>query len=183
MTSRFKKYNFYYNYIIIKMGEVLIVNLRQQLADAFRNPFMKKVNEVRGLSIYKARVNNMLIAAQPHYIVAIVPRDNYPIFQTRQLGDLKWISFQTRQVPKNEKDEDIDSIPSCEMPSQSTKAVLLNDSIVKISQTEEKVEYISKTLPCQVIILPQGQNKAAKFQENSIFYKALMYFNTIVTIS
>jgi hypothetical protein len=165
------------------MGEVLIVNLRQQLAESFRNPFMKKVNEVRGLSIYKARVNNMLIAAQPHYIVAIVPRDNYPIFQTRQLSDLKWISFQTRQVQKNDKDEDIDSIPSCEMPSQTTKAILLNDNIVKISQTEEKVEYISKTLPCQIIILPQGQNKSAKFQENSNFYKALMYFNTVVTIS
>jgi hypothetical protein len=168
---------------IIKMGEVLILNLRQQLADSFRNPFMKKVNEVRGLSIYKARVNNMLIAAQPHYIVAIVPRDNYPIFQKRQLSDLKWISFQTRQIPKNEKDDDIDSIPCCEMPSQSTKEILLNDAIVKIAQTEEKVEYISKTLPCSIVIIPQGQNKTAKFQENTNFYKALMYFNTVVSIT
>jgi len=165
------------------MGEVLILNLRKQLSDSFRNPYMKKVNEVKGLSIYKARVNNMLIASQPHYIVAIVPRDNYPIFQTRKLSDLKWVSFQTRQVPKNEKDEDIDSIPSCEMPPQTTKEPLLGDSIVKISQTEEQIEYISKTLPCSVVIIPQGQNKSAKFQENSNFYKALMYFNTVVSLS
>jgi hypothetical protein len=165
------------------MGEVLLDNFRQQIANSFRNPFMKKVNEIKGLSIYKARVNNMLIAAQPHYIVAIVPRDNYPFFQTRPLKDLKWISFQARQVPKNEKDEDIDSIPQCDMPLQTTKEPLLLDSIVRISQNENQVEYVSKTLPCSIILLPQGQNKTANYQENSTFYKALMYFNTVISIN
>ena len=165
------------------MGEVLLENFRQQIANTFKNPLMKKVNEIKGLSIYKAKVNNMLIAAQPHYIVAIVPRDNYPFFQTRQLKDLKWISFQARQVPKNEKDDDINSIPQCEMPSQTTKETLLLDSIVKISQNEEQVHYVSKTLPCSIILLPQGQNKSANYQENTTFYKALMYFNTVVSIN
>ncbi len=165
------------------MGEIMITNFRQKIAEAFNDPLMKKVNEVKGLSIYKAKVKSMLIAAQPHYIVALVPRDMTPFFSYKNLSKLPWISFQTRQVPKNEKDDDLDSCPECEMPSQHNKEPLLNDVITKISQSEEQVTYISQTLPCNLILIPNGANKVARFQDSSVFYKALMFFNTIVTIN
>lgn len=165
------------------MGDALKLKLREKIAEAFNDPLLRKTNEIKGLSIYKVSVKNMLIASQPHYIVAIVPRDMTPMFEVKRLSKLNWVSFQTRQVPKNEKDDDLENCPNCEIPSHHSSDVFLNDTITKISQTEDQVQYLSKTLPCSITLLPSGVNKVARFQENSNFYKAMIYFNTIITIN
>lgn len=162
------------------MSEQLMYQLRLDIAEYFKNPVMVKVNEIKGVGIYKCVVDSMLVASQKKYLVALVKNDNFPIFEKRRLNDINWISFQSRQLGKNDDASELKSLPICELPTSKTKSMFLKESITKVSQNETQIQYVCDTIPINIILLTQD-NKNPTYQDKSTIERAIMYFNTVIS--
>lgn len=162
------------------MSQQLMYQLRLDIAEYFNNPVMIKVNEIKNVGVYKCVVDSMLVASQKKYLVALVKNDNFPIFERRRLNDINWISFQSRQLGKNEDDSDLKNLPICELPTSKTKSIFLKESITKVSQNETQIQYVCDTVPINIILLTQD-NKNPTYQDKSTIERAIMYFNTVIS--
>lgn len=161
------------------MSNQVFLQTRTDIADYFKNPVMTKVFEMKGVGIYKCKVNSMLIASQQKYLVVLVKNDNEPIFTKKRLSDVNWFCFQTRQLGKNENISELDGLSSCDMPSGKSKSMFLQENITKFSQDENQVKYVCNTIPISVTLLV-AENKNPVFQDTSSLERALMYFNTVI---
>ncbi len=163
------------------MSLALIQEFKIQLAKMFNDPFLQKVEEVGNASIYKARVESMLVASAMKYVVVISVHDNTPIFSKRKLSQINWVSFQTRQLPKNNIDKSLYNLPEIRIQYHEIPA-LLKDKIIKTDIYDDRVEYLSENIPVKIILLTENKDKGQALKNDSTIERALSYFNTIISL-
>lgn len=163
------------------MSLALLEEFKRQIAQFYNDPILQKVEELGNASIYKAKVDSMLVASNLKYLVAVSFNDNTPIFEKKKLSQIKWVSFQTRQVPKNYTDKSLYNLPEIRL-QQGSIPDLLKDKITKIDTTDERVEYMSSNLPIKIVLLTESFDKGSSMKSDSNIERALSYFNTIISI-
>jgi hypothetical protein len=163
------------------MSLALIQEFKKQLCKLYNDPILEKVEEIGNASIYKAKVESMLVASSMKYVVVISVQDNTPIFQKRKLSQINWVSFQTRQLPKNYTDKSLYNLPVISS-NYSEISPLLKDKITKIDTYDDKVEYLSSNIPVKIILLTENREKGVSMKNDSTIERALSYFNTIISL-
>lgn len=163
------------------MSLALIQEFKKQLCKLYNDPILEKVEEIGNASIYKARVESMLVASSMKYVVVVSIQDNTPIFQKKRLSQINWVSFQTRQLPKNHIDKSLYSLPEIRT-NYSEIPPLLKDKITKIETYNDTVEYISSNIPVKIVLLTEDREKGLAMKNDSTIERALSYFNTIVSL-
>lgn len=163
------------------MSLALIQEFKKQLAKLYNDPILEKVEEVGHASIYKAKVESMLVASAMKYVVVISIHDLTPIFQKRRLSQINWVSFQTRQIPKNHIDKSLYNLPEINVNYTEVPS-LLKDKITKVDTYDDKVEYISSNIPIKIILLTENKDKGLAMKNESTIERALSYFDTIISV-
>jgi len=163
------------------MSLALIQEFKKQLCKLYNDPILEKVEEIGNASIYKAKVESMLIASSMKYVVVISVQDNTPIFQKKKLSQINWVSFQTRQLPKNYIDKSLHNLPVISS-NYSEIPPLLKDKITKIDTYDDRVEYISSNIPIKIVLLTENRDKGLVMKSDSTIERALSYFNTIISL-
>lgn len=142
--------------------------------DYFKNPTMvkKKVDE-NGLSIYMTKLYCLLLSNKCRYIISIVKNDKFEIGTEKQLSELLWSSFQTRELSKTE----------CENQAHFYEAVLegiLTAKINKISEDHNMSNYEVENLPITLSLLHTEKNPT--YVNEGTLINALETFNTVVVM-
>jgi hypothetical protein len=163
------------------MSLALIQEFKKQLCKLYNDPILQKVEEIGNASIYKAKVESMLVASSMKYVVVISVQDNTPIFQKKKLSQINWVSFQTRQLPKNHIDKSLYNLPEINSNYYEIPP-LLKDKITKIDTYDDRVEYISSNIPIKILLLTENSEKGLAMKNDSTIERALSYFNTIISI-
>lgn len=163
------------------MSLALLQEFKKQISKLYNDPILEKVEEIGNASIYKAKINSMLVASSMKYIVVISVNDLTPIFQNKKLSQINWASFQTRQIPKHHVDKSLYNLPEINI-NYSEIPSLLKDKITKIDTYEDKVEYISSNIPVKIVLLTENREKGLAMKNESTIERALSYFDTIISI-
>jgi len=159
---------------------------RSDIAKYYNNPVMTKVKENGMLSIYKVKVSSYLVASAPRYLVAIVLNDPFPLFNRRKLSDIPWLSFQARQLDKDDKDEDLNIAGEVDLPYENHDSSIISvyDKIHKVKREEEDdyLEYKSFTFPIKVLVVC-NKKRCFNYKDQAQLEQALRYFNTVIMIN
>jgi hypothetical protein len=99
----------------------------------------------------------------------------------KKLSQINWVSFQTRQLPKNYIDKSLHNLPVISS-NYSEIPPLLKDKITKIDTYDDRVEYISSNIPIKIVLLTENRDKGLVMKSDSTIERALSYFNTIISL-
>jgi len=167
------------------MNDNTLLALRQDIAKYYNNPVLTKVTEKGPYSIYKVKITSFLIATEPRYLVAIVLNDPAPIFNRQKLSNLKWISFQARQLEKGQEDDDLNIAGETELNYENRDASIISvyDTIKKSNTQDEKgyIEYRSFTFPIKVLVVC-NEKRCFNPKQEAQLEQALRYFNTVIMV-
>lgn len=141
----------------------------------FKNPRMTKVKNTLTNSIYATKLY-CLLNRECRYIITFVDIDEEDIGATKQLDNIKWVSFQTRTLPSNFYD-----ITESAHGYQPELAGELMGKIERINTTSEASTYVSEDFPIVVTLLHTERNTASTYQQRGTIILALETFQTIVT--
>ena len=159
---------------------------RNDIAEYYGNPVMTKVKENGMYSIYKVKISSYLIATEPRYLVAITLNDPHPIFHRQTLKDMKWVSFQARQVEKGAEDKDLNIAGEVDLPYENHDARIVSvyDKIYKVDKErdDEYLEYKSFTFPIKILVVCNKQ-RCFNYKDEAQIEQALRYFNTVIMIN
>jgi hypothetical protein len=160
-----------------------IDTLRQDIAKYYNNPVMTKVEEREMYSIYKVKVSSYLVASTTRYLVAISLNDQSPVFNRKRLSNIKWISFQARQLEKDEKDDDLNIAGEVDLPYENHDRTIISvyDKIYKTDRErdDDYLEYKSFSFPVKVLVVCNSKKCFTPKKEAQI-EQALRYFNTVI---
>lgn len=159
--------------------------LRKDIAKYYNDPVMTKVKENGMYSIYKVKISSYLVATQPRYLVAVLLNDHNPIFNRKKLSNLKWASFQARQLEKGDEDKDLDIAGEVDLPYENHDSSIISvyDKIYKSGRErdDDYLEYKSFTFPIKVLVVC-NKKKCFTYKENAQLEQALRYFNTVIMV-
>lgn len=120
------------------------------------------------VSIYICKINSNV--RDIRYLIAIVPIDTLSVGTAITLGNLNWISFQTRTMTENYK-----------IPAQSYNIKLLpiyrEDELTLIKRYETRTEYSFKNYPI-IIRLLHSQKGLYEFPNTGTLSSALESYCT-----
>ncbi len=160
--------------------------LRKDIAVYYGNPVMTKVKENGLYSIYKVKISSYLVATEPRYLVAIVLNDPYPIFHRMELSDMKWTSFQARQVTKGNEDKDLNLAGEVDLPYENhdTSIVSVYDKIYMVNRErdDDYLEYKSFTFPVKILVVC-NKERCFNYKDEAQLEQALRYFNTVIMVN
>ena len=163
-----------------------VIQFRQDIAAYYGNPVMTKVKENGLYSIYKVKISSYLVATEPRYLVAITVNDPYPIFHRMELRDIKWTSFQARQVSKGSEDKDLNVAGEVDLPYENhdDSIVSVYDKIYKVDKErdDEYLEYKSFTFPIKVLVVC-NKERCFNYKDEAQLEQALRYFNTVIMMN
>lgn len=160
--------------------------LRNDIARYYENPVMTKVKEEGVFSIYKVKVGSYLVASAPRYLVAITVNDYNPIFHRKKLKDIDWISFQARQLEKDQEDEDLniagETILNYE--NRDTSIISVYDKIYKTGRErdDDYLEYKSFSFPNIKVLVVCNSKRCFSYKDQAQLEQALRYFNTVIMV-
>jgi hypothetical protein len=159
--------------------------LRQDIARYYNDPVMTKVKENGLYSIYKVKISSYLVATAPRYLVAIIVNDESPIFNKRKLSDLKWTSFQARQMQKGKEDSDLNIVGEVDLPYENhdTSIISVYDKIYRSERERDDdfLEYKSFTFPIKILVVC-NKERCFNYRNEAQIEQALRYFNTVIMI-
>jgi hypothetical protein len=163
-----------------------LVQLRKDIAAYYGDPVMTKVKENGFYSVYKVRITSYLVATEPRYLVAITINDPYPIFHRMSLSDMKWISFQARQVIKGQEDKDLNLAGEVDLPYENhdTSIVSVYDKIYMVNKErdDDYLEYKSFTFPVKILVVC-NKERCFNYKDEAQLEQALRYFNTVIMVN
>lgn len=137
----------------------------------YNNPAMTKTRDTDKHSVYMTRIHSLLANTQK-YLIAMVHKDNISIGTEKNMNQLDWDVFQTRSLVEKHKMK-----PFFYTPARGTP---LDDSITRISESKESVEYTAATLPLKVMLL-NTPNMPHKYTAEGSLVLALETYQTVIT--
>ena len=157
------------------LGAIIPANedIYKAFKEYFQNPVMVKIKDVEGHSMYMCKTY-CLLSNECRYIIVFVYQDVFPKSTKEYLGNLKWISLQTRTLP-NQHD-----LPSHNY--QSRREGLLNQIIHRFNKNENSSTYKCDTLPLSITLLNRPNNNN-DYQNKGNIIAAIETYSTIITMN
>jgi hypothetical protein len=142
------------------------MNLRNIIASYYDNPVMTKVNSVENHSIYKVRINSLLLN-QHRFLVAMVDRDAFAFGHEVELKQLKWHVFQaiTQSVTENCRNHSYR--PKIEMPYITPLFVVKHESDHSCYRTP-RIKATFTLIKCGIDYPDQGAISSALETYNTV---------------
>ena len=133
---------------------------------------LKRIKRDGQWSVYCAKCHSNLNSNR--YIFVIVEDPGY-FKDDELLGDLRWVSFQTRTT------DDVYPVPTHSIiPSEEQKKALSSELYV-LDRVNGETQYISDTQPIKVrLIHDRRKNNHLQYPDKTLLYKALNTFNCVV---
>lgn len=139
-------------------------------ADYYDNMILYKVKDDGDFSVYMARLQCLLLNEQ-RYLIALVPRDQFPPMYRQSLENLRWMSLQIRNLEEGYE---------LEPQSYQMKRTPDFQRRIKISTRNQDVStYTIDDLPIQVSLLHMRGQEYEYPNEGSLI-SALETFRTII---
>ena len=139
-------------------------------ADYYDNMILYKVKDDGDFSVYMARLQCLLLNEQ-RYLIALVPRDQFPPMYRQSLENLRWMSLQIRNLEEGYE---------LEPQSYQMKRTPDFQRRIKISTRDQDVStYTIDDLPIQVSLLHMRGQEYEYPNEGSLI-SALETFRTII---
>jgi len=140
-------------------------------AEYFDHMRLEKVRDEDKLSIYMAKLPCMLLNEQ-RYVIAMVPRDNYPPSHQKMLDELQWVSLQTRNLTTE--------YPTMIRQTYELKRNGVYEKRVMVrSRSPEITIYDVEDLPLMVSLLHVRRNEY-EYPNEGMLNSALETFRTII---
>lgn len=142
----------------------------QLFTEYYDNMTLCKVKDENNFSIYIARLQCLLLNEQ-RYLIALVPRDQFPPTYRQKLETLRWISLQIRNL---------EEIYDLEPQSYQMKRTPDFQRRIKISErTPDVSTYTMDDLPVQVSLL-HTRGQEYEYPNEGSLISALETFRTII---
>lgn len=139
----------------------------------YDNMIMHKTRDDEKFSIYMARLQCLLLNEQ-RFLIAIVPRDQYPPFYQKRLEELRWVSLQIRNL-----EEIYDIQPQS---YQMKRTPDFQRRIKVVSRNQEVTTYTVDNLPIHVSLL-HTRNDEYEYPNEGSLISALETFRTMIQFS
>ena len=139
-------------------------------ADYYDNMVLIKVRDDGDFSVYMARLQCLLLNEQ-RYLIALVPRDQFPPMYRQSLENLRWMSLQVRNLEEGYE---------LEPQSYQMKRTPDFQRRIKISTRNSDVStYTINDLPIQVSLL-HTRGQEYEYPNEGSLISALETFRTII---
>jgi len=136
----------------------------------FQNPKLVKKKDVDKFSMYITQIY-ALLGVEFRYLIVFLPKDRFPIGSVRSLGDLQWVSLQTRTLTDEYK------VPSHTYIPRRLQS--LDKKIELVSKDDLQYKYKVEELPLEIVLLPK--TKGLDYQPSGTVVTALETYQTLVT--
>ncbi len=138
----------------------------------FDRPVMSKTEDRDNFSIYMAKISTLL-SVENRCLIAIAPRDTFPVNFKIPLSEVFWDSFQTRALP---------GVPGGLTPHKYVvkKRPEFQVGIHFYRRDDEASYYDVENLPVVVTLL-HGKSSGYGFRKDGDMVSALETFGTILT--
>lgn len=139
-------------------------------ADYYDNMVLSKVKDDGDFSVYMARIQCLLLNEQ-RYLIALVPRDQFPPLYRQSLGSLRWMSLQIRNLEEG-----------YELEPQSYQMKRTPDFQRRLKVITRNVDvstYTTDDLPIQVSLL-HSRGQEYEYPNEGSLISALETFRTII---
>lgn len=139
-------------------------------AEYYDNMVLIKVRDDSDFSVYMARLQCLLLNEQ-RYLIALVPRDQFPPMYRQSLENLRWMSLQVRNL---------EEVYELEPQSYQMKRTPDFQRRIKISTRNSDVStYTIDDLPIQVSLL-HTRGQEYEYPNEGSLISALETFRTII---
>jgi len=139
----------------------------------FNNPVLTKIKNVTTFSVYMTKTY-CLLNKECRYIVVFVPDDGMRIGNRDTLGNMRWISIQTRTLEDKHKLDPHGYTAAAEGP--------LMASIIRTKNTDEASTYSCEQFPITITLL-NVKKVANSYQDKGTIVAALETWETIVVLN
>jgi hypothetical protein len=136
----------------------------------FENPKMIKVKNIDTYSMYITKIHAIL-GIEFRYLIVFIPSNNLPKGDEKFLGELEWVSLQTRTLTDDH---------NLSYHSYTPKRLKNLDKKIHLEHSDDK-QYIYSVdeFPLKVILLPR--TKGINYNSNGTIVSALETYQTLVT--
>lgn len=139
-------------------------------AEYYDDMMLHKIKDDNNFSIYMAKLQCLLLNEQ-RYLIALVPRDQFPPMYRQSLGRLRWMSLQIRNL-----EEGYDLEPQ----SYQMKRTPDFQRRIKINvRNSDVTTYTIDDLPVQVSLL-HTRGQEYEYPDEGTLISALETFRTII---
>ena len=137
----------------------------------FGNPRLSKIESQDNCSVYAAKVDLQL--RENRYLIVSTAKDSYPKGSQFKLGEIKWTTLQTRNIPR-----ELDCLKFSYNPSRKAPF----DSRVFLKERKETMTtYTNKDYNFTMCLL-HTDNSKFQYPDLGIIASALETYNAIVKI-
>lgn len=142
------------------------------IASYFDNPTTKKINKDDSkFSIYMAKFPCLLLNEQ-RYLVAVVPKDNFPPGHFERLDNLRWVSLQVRNLTEPH--------PDLPLHNYEQKQDDIYDKAITIESRSKQISvYVVEDLPLKISLL-HTKGFEYEYPNEGTLVAALETFRTIL---
>lgn len=142
----------------------------QLFTNYYDNMNMNKIRDDEKFSIYMARLQCLLLNEE-RFLIAVVPRDQYPPSYQKRLEELRWVSLQIRNL-----EEFHDIRPQS---YQMKRTPEFHRRIKVLSRNNDVTTYKVENLPIHVSLL-HTRNDEYEYPDEGSLISALETFRTII---
>lgn len=144
---------------------------RKYITEYFSNPVMTKVKNINSYTMYVVKIHAVL-GIEHRYIMVFISKNENEIGSKKSLGELNWISLQTRTLTDEHKVETHSYNPTRYPP--------LNKNISLIEKNERQYLYSVESFPLSVVLIPKSK-KEQEYNDKGNLIMALETYQTILT--
>jgi len=142
------------------------------MAEYFDHIYLEKVRDEDQFSIYMAKLPCLLLNEQ-RYVIAMIPRDNFPPSHRKIMDELRWVSLQTRNLTTE--------YPNLIRQNYELKRHgMFEKHVVLRSRSREISIYDVEDLPLSVSLM-HVRGDEYEYPNDGMLNSALETFRTIVT--
>lgn len=139
-------------------------------SDYYDNMMMNKVKDDGKFSIYMARLQCLLLNEQ-RYLIALVPRDQFPPMYRQPLENLRWMSLQIRNLEEGYELEP--------QTYQMKRTPEFQRRLRVSTRNPDVTTYTTEDLPIQVSLL-HTRSQEYEYPDEGSLISALETFRTII---
>lgn len=143
----------------------------RKFAEYYSDPTFYKLKDIDPFSFYYLKIRCML-CRDNRYLIAMIPRNRYPIGTPQRLSELRWSVFQSRTLPEDHP---------IQVHSYQPRWGILDQKLTVKNRTKEQTTYECQGLPLEVSLLHK-KSELYEYPNGGSVVTALETYQTIVKL-
>jgi hypothetical protein len=148
--------------------------LYQSFTQYFENPFLTKIKDVNGYSMYAVKIQADL-GIEFMYLIVFTPLDWHHVGDAMRMNELRWVSLQTRKLNEEIKDTKEHFYFPKRIPPFNSRITLVKSDAVSY-------EYTCETLPIKITLLSPSAKRTTVYTSSGTLATAIQTYQTIITL-